>query len=116
MNRKIIKKLALESYTKDKLDFKKVDRIVKHLGRSDLKLYIKAIKNYEGSRTVTLLLPSISDKISFVKEIEKLFPNKKIIIKIDESLIAGIRIIDSDNVYDFNIQNTLENLVSYVNQ
>ena len=116
MNKKIIKKLALESYTKDNLDSKKVDRIVKHLGRSDLKLYIKAIKNYEGSRTVTLLLPSISDRISLVKEIEKLFPNKKIVIRIDENLIAGIRIIDNDSVYDFNMQNTLENLVSHVNQ
>jgi F0F1-type ATP synthase delta subunit len=116
MNKKIIKKLALESYTKDNLDSKKVDRIVKYLGRSDLKLYIKAIKNYEQSRTVTLLLPSISDRISLVKEVEKLFPNKKIIIKVDENLIAGIRIIDSDSVYDFNMQNTLENLVSHVNQ
>lgn len=116
MTKKIIKKLALESYTKNNLDSKKVDIIIKHLKRSDLKLYIKAIKNYENSRTVTLLLPSISDKISLIKEIKKLFPDKKIVIKRDENLIAGIRIIDSDTVYDFNIQNTLENIVAHINQ
>jgi len=116
MNQKIIKKLALESYAKGNLDSKKVDRIVKHLGRFDLKLYIKAIKNYENSKTVTVLLPNISDRVSLIKEIKKLFPDKKIIIKKDENLIAGIRIIDSDSVYDFNVQNMLENLVSHINQ
>lgn len=116
MTKKIIKKLAVESYTKESLDSKKVDRIVKQLGKSDLKLYIKAIKNYESNKTVILLLPSISDKTSLIKEVKKLFPQKRIVIKIDESIIAGIRIIDGDNIYDFNLQNTLENLVSHINQ
>jgi len=34
----------------------------------------------------------------------------------DKKLIAGIKIIDNDNVYDFNVRNNLKNLVSYINQ
>jgi len=34
----------------------------------------------------------------------------------DKSLIAGIKLIDNDNIYDFNLKNTFENLVSYINQ
>jgi len=116
MTKKIIKKLALESYTNGNLDSKKVDKISTYLERSDLKIYIKAIKNYENSRTVILLSPTLSVKTDLIKEIGKLFPVKKIVIKKDEALIAGIRIINGDSVYDFNIQNTLKNLVSYANQ
>ena len=116
MTKKIIKKLALSSYTGENLDGKKVNRIIKHLGRLDLKTYIKAIKNFENSRTVTLLSPITSSKTRLTKEMKKIFPDKKIVIEKDGNLIAGVRIIDNDTIYDFNVKNTLENLVSYVSQ
>jgi hypothetical protein len=116
MTKKIINKLALASYTNNKLDSKKVNKIVKHLKRKELKAYIKFIKNYEKSRSVVLLTPASSKNTNYIKELKKIFPDKKILLERDDSLIAGIRIIDNDTIYDFNIKNTLQNLVSYINQ
>lgn len=115
MTKKIIKKLALASYTNNKLDAKKVDRIVKHLNRQELKTYLKAIKNYESQTSVTLLTPGSAKKGEYLSELKQLFPDKKIIFDRDDSLIAGIRIVDNDTIYDFNLKNTLQNLVSYIN-
>jgi len=116
MTRKLIKKLVLASYSNNRLDSKKVSRIAKLLNRKELKTYIKAIKNYENARTITLLAPHVSINGGFISEIKKIFPGKKILLKQDGSLIAGIRIIDNDTIYDFNIRNTLKNLVSYINK
>src|SRR3972149_10838978 len=116
MKKKQIKKLAITSYTKGELDYKKVKKNIKFLNRSELKLYIKAIKNYENIKTITVFVPSIAGKKNILKDLKKIFPKKRIIFKKDESLIAGIRIIDNDIVYDTNIKNTLENLVYFFNQ
>lgn len=116
MTRKIIKKLAIASYSNNKLDTKKVNRIVKYLNRKEFKMYIKAIKNYEKAKSVVLLTPGSSKNNDYISELKKIFPDKEILLKQDDSLIAGIRIIDNDTIYDFNISNTLKNLVSYINQ
>lgn len=116
MTKKQIKKLAIASYTKGKLDYTKVKKIIKFLKRSELKLYIKAIKNYENNKTVTVFIPSIVERKNILTDLKKIFPEKKIVFKKDQSLIAGIRIIDNDIVYDTNIKNTLENLIYFVNQ
>ncbi len=116
MTKRLIKKLALASYSNGRLDSKKVNRIVKLLNRGELKVYIKAIRNYESARTIILLTPRALINDGFVSEIKKIFPEKRIVLKQDDSLIAGIRIIDNDTIYDFNIENTLKNLVSYINQ
>lgn len=116
MTRKQIRNLALASYTNNQLDNKKVNRISKILTRSELKEFIKAVKNVEKSKTVTVYSAKISAGESLKKEIGKSFQNKKIEIKEDKKLIAGIKIIDNDNVYDFNLRNNLKNLVSYINQ
>ena len=116
MTKKIIKKIALASYTRENLDSRKVNRIIKYLNRSELKMYIKAIRNYENSRTVTLLSPIISGETGLTKGLKEIFPDKKIVSVKDKNLIAGVRIIDNDTIYDFNIENTVKNLVSYMNQ
>lgn len=115
MTSKLIKKLVLSSYTKNKLDDKKVFKIAGSLKRSELKQYIKGIKNSENSRTVTILTPQSPIREDFLKRVKNMFPDKQIVVKKDDSLIAGIKIIDNDTIYDFNMQNMLENLVSYIN-
>jgi F0F1-type ATP synthase delta subunit len=114
MTKKQIRNLATASYTENQLDNKKVNRISKILTRSELKEYIKAVINLEKSKTVTVYSSKISAGESLKKDIGKLFQNKKIIIKEDKKLIAGIKIIDNDNVYDFSVRNNLKNLVSYI--
>ena len=63
---------------------------------------------------MTLITPKNSYGEKMAGKIKEIFPDKKIVLKEDKSLIAGIRIIDKDTIYDFNIKNTLENLVKYI--
>ena len=116
MTIKQIKKLALASYTRNALDSKKVNRISKILTRSQLKTYLKMLKMIEKNKTLFVFLPNLSYINLLTKKIKQLFPDKKISFKKDESLIAGVKIVDNDNVYDFNLRNRLENLVLYINK
>lgn len=116
MTRKQIKNLANLSYNKNNLSKNIVNKIVKLLSRLELKQYIKAIKNIENNKTITIITSDIKNITNIEKDVEKLFLNKKIIVKEDKSIISGIRIINKDTIYDFNLKNNLENLVSYINQ
>jgi F0F1-type ATP synthase delta subunit len=116
MTKKQIKQLAQASYTRNTLDSKKVARITKLFSRAELKEYIKNIKALEKSKTLVVLAPKNSIGQSFNAALKKQFPDKQIEFKEDPTLIAGIKVVDNDNVYDFNIKNILENLVSYINQ
>jgi F0F1-type ATP synthase delta subunit len=114
MNIKQIKRLAVLSYTKNQLDIKTVNKIINQLDRKGLKTYIKAVKNIEKAKTVIIFTPSNNNKQNIENLVNKIFPDKKVLIKQDESLIAGVKVINNDDVYDFNLRNTLENLVQYI--
>ena len=116
MTSKQIKNLALASYTSELIDAKKVNRITKLLNRSELKRYIKFLKSLEQSKTIKVVLAKLDNKRDLEKELKTKFPNKRLEFLEDKSLIAGVKIIDNDNIYDFNLANTFENLVSYLNQ
>ena len=93
------------------LDYKKVLRISKLLIKEDLKEYIKNLKMMESKNSVVVITadetisPVVSDKIS------QLFPKKRIIKKIDPSIIAGLRLINDDLIYDFNLKNMLNGAI-----
>lgn len=116
MTTKQIKNLAIASYAREELDEKKVDRISKLLTRIELKRYIKFLKNLEQGKTLKVIMSKLEVKAELTKELKTMFPNKKIEFLEDKSLIAGIKIINNDIIYDFNLANTFENLVSYINQ
>jgi F0F1-type ATP synthase delta subunit len=116
MTTKQIKKLAVASYSANLLDIKKVNRITKLLNRTQLKRYIKFLKTLEQSKTLKVIISTRDAKNGLSKELKKLFPTKKLEFSEDKSLIAGMKLIDNDIVYDFNLKNTFENLVSYINQ
>ena len=115
MSNKFIKSLALASYTKEQLDEVKIGRIVKKLTRLELKQYIKALKTVEKQTNVYVYLANSAKQLA-ADQFSKLFPDKKIVIKEDKSLIAGIRIVDNDQVYEQNLKNNLNNLVNFINQ
>jgi F0F1-type ATP synthase delta subunit len=69
---------------------------------------------FEKNKTLTIYAPTLSVGAFFKEQAKKIFVHKKIEIKEDKKLIAGIKIIDNDNVYDFNVRNNLKNLVSYI--
>jgi F0F1-type ATP synthase delta subunit len=116
MTTKQIKNLAVTSYTNELLDSKKINRIVKLLNRSQLKRYIKFLKSLEQSKTVKVIMPKLASKNELAKDLKTQFPNKRLEFYEDKSLIAGLKLIDNDNIYDFNLKNTFENLISYINQ
>ncbi len=111
MDIKKIKKLVLASYVDKKLNPVRVKKITGLLARSDLKTYIKVLKSYEKENTVIINLPFVyNDKKMF----EEMFKGKKIIYKEDPSLIAGIKIINNDIVYEYDLKNTLEDIATYI--
>lgn len=112
MGRKKLKAIVVESYKDDILDFNKTHTIADSLkSRNDLKQYINELKNYENKKNVTVTMPFNVNK---AEVFEKLFPNKKIVYKIDPSMILGVKIVNNDNVYEFNLKNMLQNIISYI--
>ncbi len=113
MNKKKIKILVSQSYKNNTIDKSSVNRIAALLSRSDLKQYLRQLKSYESKKNIIITLPFLgSDKKTF----EKLFPNKMIVYKKDPSLMVGIKIIDNDTVYEFDLKNTLDNIISHIKQ
>jgi hypothetical protein len=113
MNNKIIKDLVKESYLNNNLDEKKVTKIASMLDRSDLRKYINALKLAEKEKTVLVLSPIINQDLKTIKDI---FPNKKIVIKKDTTLLLGVKIINNDIVYEFTLKNTFDKIVNYIGQ
>ncbi|MDO8621292.1 MAG: hypothetical protein Q7R31_03350 [Candidatus Levybacteria bacterium] len=111
MDIKKIKKLVLLSYVHKKLNLIRVNKIARLLTRKDLKAYVKVLKSYEKENTVIINLPFMyTDKKIF----DKMFRGKKIIYKEDPSLIAGVRIINNDIVYEHDLKNTLEDIATHI--
>jgi len=106
-----LRNLVTESYKNDILDTNKVYAIANCLTRSELKQYIDALKNHEDKKNVIVTTPF---KVYNHKGFEKLFPNKKIFYKIDPSLMLGVKIVDNDNVYEFNLKSRLDDIISYI--
>lgn len=111
MSGKKLKTIVATSYKNDILDSIKVYAIADSLTRAELKQYINGLKNHENKKNVIVTTPfKTSNGIVF----EKLFPNKKIVYKIDPSLMLGLKIRDNDNVYEFNLKNTLDDIIFYI--
>lgn len=119
MTNKQIAILAKKSFTKNNIDYKKVKSIARLLKRSELKKYVKILKSIEKKNTVYFSLPvGNRDKISkdTLEYLKRLFPQKNIEYVFDPSLMAGIKILDNDLVYDFSIKNTFKDLISHIKQ
>lgn len=108
MNRKIIKKIAEDSYSKKGLERAKVFEFARALKRRDLREYIRILKNFENRMTVTVTLPRENEISEIRRRLNKIYPNKKIVFTIDPTILAGIRIVDYDDVYEMSLKNFLE--------
>lgn len=111
MKKNIIKKLADASYTKDKLDEGKVKKVAKSLKRGDLKVYLKDLKDIEARSTVFITVPAEEGLTEMKRYFTKLYPDKKLMFSIDESLLTGIRVVDYDNIYELSLKSFLESSV-----
>lgn len=115
MNKKQIKLLALKSFIKNNLDYKKVKTFTGKMTRADLRKYINYLKIIEARNSVTITVPDL-DKVKKIDldKVKKLYPNKKIKYLEDESLILGIKIIDNDLIHDYNLKNTFDSIKAQV--
>lgn len=118
MTKKLIKKLALSSYTKNVLDVKKTKKISGLLTRTDLKQYIKELKLLESQKNVKILIPLVNKntKKDITSKFSKVFSGKNVMIEEDKSLILGVKIVDNDVIYDLSLKNTLNSLNTYINK
>ncbi len=116
MTTKQIKKLAAQSFKDDNMDIKKIKRIIPHLRKRELKTYIKFIKKLENEKEVKVFTPvEMADK-KIIDSITSIFPNKRVKYAVGPDIIAGIRIVDNDMVYEFNLKDSLENLIAHIKQ
>lgn len=113
MNSNKINKLIAASYRGDCLDQKKVNKIVSLISNSNFKKYINGLKLAEKKKNLIISSPIIN---SDLKKIEKLFPHKKIVFKKDPSLMLGVRIVDNDIIYEYTLKNSLDKILSYIEQ
>ncbi|MCL4387484.1 hypothetical protein M1307_03795 [Patescibacteria group bacterium] len=115
MTKKQIKDLALQSYTANNLDSKKVNKVVRVLKKKELRQYIKSLKNLEKERMIKVILPDLKmNQDELTRQFKKVFPNKRIVYEIDPTLIVGLKIIDNDLVYNLNLRDTLKQINSYI--
>ena len=112
---KKIKNLELASYKNGNLDSLLVSKFIKQLSRKDLKIYIKILKSIESKKNVVLTVADTNISGEFLKKTKNLFPGKEIIVKEDKSLIAGLKIVDFDMVYEFNLKNKIEKISEFIN-
>lgn len=113
MDRKKIKKLAEASYNENSLDEGKVNRIVINFKRAELRDYIKALKEIRKKKTV-YVDSSFELGEEYKKEIGKSFPNRVVIFRNNPQLVLGIRITENDIVYNLNLQNSLNQIQTYL--
>lgn len=110
MNRSQIKKLALSSYKNDKLDLKRIDEIVDILKKSELKQFIKDLKTIEKKKSIIVVLPNEENKSFYEKELKKVYGDRKITYQYDPELVLGIKIIDNDLIYEYNLKDTIDQI------
>jgi hypothetical protein len=113
MNKKQIKQLVESSFEGNYFNEKTVNKIVAKLDKADLRKYINGLKLAEKEKTVIIASPMINNDL---KEIEKIFPNKKFIIKKDSTLLLGVKIVNNDMVYEFTLKNSFDKIVKYIGQ
>ncbi len=107
------KDLVAASYTNNGLHEKTVLTIADHLSRSELKMYVKALKRAE--KALTVIVDSASTPSEALKiKLAEAFSDKTIHYQTDPSLLLGVRITDNDIVYDANLKSTLGKLVTEI--
>ena len=115
MKKKVIKKLAEVSFKNDEIDQYKVKKIANVLKREDLKLYIKNLKNINDKRTVLVTIPREEGFIEMREYFTKLYPDKKVVLDIDPTLLTGVKVVDCDNVYELSLKGFLEGAIRSTN-
>ena len=114
MTRSALKHLVIASYSEGSLDPEKVNKIADLLSRKELKLYIKALKNWEKQQQVLVDVPQETPGLE--AELHSVFPDKQIVLTVDPSLILGMRMHHNDDIYEMSLNNTLEKITEHIEE
>lgn len=112
MKKKLLKQIVLSSYKNGELHDKTITQIADILDRKDLKQYITALKQSEKLRTV--FIDMALAEVGVTKEFQKFFGEKKVVIRTDPSLLAGMRVTDNDDIFQMNLKHNLDAIIEHV--
>lgn len=115
ISKKKLQNLVSQSYKGGQLDSETVNLLADHMNRQTLKQYINSIKQQEKKKQVTITSPRAlqdADK----KELEKLFPHKKIMYILDPEMINGIQITDNDQEFEVNLNRTFNDIMNHLSE
>jgi F0F1-type ATP synthase delta subunit len=108
----LLKQLVEVSYLDGVLDAVTVARIADKLSRTQLKAYIRALKDAEKQRTVRVEAPA-EPTAADRKALESIFSGKMIVTEKNPDLLLGLRITNNDDVYNMNLKHSLERIAAY---
>lgn len=113
MTKKLLKQLAQGSYKGNSIDIEKIEEILPHLTRKELKEFVVYLKAEEKRRTVLIETPTILSA-EYKEKLVNLFPDKKLQFSTVPSLLLGIKVTANDMIYENTLENTLSDMVEYV--
>lgn len=115
MDKKQLENIVETSYQDVLLNEEFVLSIIDNLNRRELKAYIKALRKRENKNRVVVTLPFAPEETE--KEMfEKIFAGKRVVFETKSQILIGTRVVNNDIVYDFNLEETLKKIVSYVSK
>jgi predicted PilT family ATPase len=114
MNRRTLQQLVVESYSEGELDAQKVNKIADLLTKKELRLYIKALKNWEKQSNIAVDVPV--DDHNYHAQLHRAFPDKKIVINVDPTLLLGMRLQHNDDVYEMSLKHTLNKITEHIEE
>lgn len=114
MTRNALKQLVIASYSNGELDAEKVNKIADLLTRTELKLYIGALKNWEKQQQVFVDIPQ--ETAGMETELQSVFPDKQIVLTVDPSLILGMRVHHNDDIFEMSFKNTLDKITEHIEE
>ena len=115
MDKKQLENIVNASYKDGELNEEFVLSIIDKLNRQELKAYIKVLRKREDKNRVVVTLPFAPEEKE-KKMFEKIFAGKKVVFETKPQILIGTRVVNNDIVYDFNLQDSLRKIVSYVSK
>ncbi len=114
MKRQTLKQMVIGSYSDGELDARKINKIADLLTKKELRLYIKALKNWERENKIIV---EVASKGGFdLDGIQELFPDKKLVVTVDPSLLLGMRLYNNDDIFEMSLKNTLEKVTEHIEE
>jgi len=95
-----IKKLAIEAAKSDKIPADIGEFVLNYLGKQELKVFLRFYKNELDKKRIYVSSPSALSSASMTS-LKNIYKQKDIIVDIDPTLGAGLKIQQNDTIVDF---------------